>query len=76
MRRLSGGTDGPEWRLSLREAQVLALVCGGCSNKEIAALLGLTPGTAGTYVARLARAVGARNRVQLAMWGLEWRKAA
>ena len=52
--------NGPS--LSAREAQVLASLCGGRSNKEIAAELGLREPTVKLHVKLLCRKLEARNR--------------
>jgi two-component system nitrate/nitrite response regulator NarP len=56
-------------RLSPREAQLVLLVQQAKTNKEIAAELQLTPGTAKQYMHALFRKLGIRNRTELAMWG-------
>jgi DNA-binding NarL/FixJ family response regulator len=57
--------------LTDREEQVLALLARGRTNAEIAAdlFIGLT--TAKTHVASLLTKIGARNRVEIAMWAYD-----
>lgn len=51
-------------RLSARQSQVLQLVARGYSDKEIALRLGLSIGTVKTYLGRVYRNNGFRNRAQ------------
>jgi DNA-binding NarL/FixJ family response regulator len=57
--------------LTDREEEVLALVARGRTNAEIASdlFIGLT--TAKTHVASLLTKIGARNRVEIAMWAYD-----
>jgi DNA-binding NarL/FixJ family response regulator len=57
--------------LTDREEEVLALVARGRTNSEIAAdlFIGLT--TVKTHVASLLTKIGARNRVEIAMWAYD-----
>lgn len=57
--------------LSRREREVLALVGRGNSNKEIAAMLSLSPLTAKTHVSRILTKMGARDRAQLVVLAYE-----
>lgn len=54
--------------LTEREEQVLAKVASGLSNSEIAAELFITLSTVKTHVASLMAKIGARNRVEIAIW--------
>ena len=51
-----------------REAEVLYLVKRGCSNKEIAAALGVAESTVRTHVRTLMQKVGMHKRIQLAVY--------
>ena len=48
--------------LSAREQEVLSLLVAGCTDREIAAKLHISPHTVKNHVARLREKVGARNR--------------
>jgi DNA-binding NarL/FixJ family response regulator len=50
-----------------REKEVLAMLVSGCSNKEIAAPLGIEVRTVKAHVAKLLRKVGVSNRVMLSV---------
>jgi DNA-binding NarL/FixJ family response regulator len=50
-----------------REKEVLAMLVAGCSNKEIAAPLGIEERTVKAHVAKLLRKVGVSNRVMLSV---------
>lgn len=56
--------------LSPRELQVLRLVAGGKTLKEIAAELALSEKTVGTYRARVAEKLGLGSNVELARYAL------
>lgn len=53
--------------LSNREIEVLRLVTAGLSNREIAARLFISPGTAKTHIHNLCGKMGVRNRTEAAM---------
>ncbi|MBI3151435.1 MAG: response regulator transcription factor [Chloroflexi bacterium] len=53
--------------LSEREIEVLRLVTAGLSNREIAAELIISPGTAKTHIHNLCGKLGAHNRTEAAM---------
>jgi DNA-binding NarL/FixJ family response regulator len=55
--------DGPGEALSSREREVLALLAGGASNKEIALALGVSVSTVKFHVAAIMEKLGARSRV-------------
>lgn len=54
--------------LTDREEQVLAALARGLSNSEIAGELYVTLSTVKTHVASLMTKLGARNRVEIAIW--------
>ncbi|MSZ77475.1 MAG: hypothetical protein F2667_10255, partial [Actinobacteria bacterium] len=58
-------------RLSDRESDVLALLCRGYSNQQIAAELYLTVNTVKTYIRGAYRKMGVSRRAQAVVWGLE-----
>jgi HD-GYP domain-containing protein (c-di-GMP phosphodiesterase class II)/DNA-binding CsgD family transcriptional regulator len=57
--------------LSDREAQVLALLARGQSNRQIASQLGITPKTAGHHVEHLYAKIGVSTRAAAALFALE-----
>ncbi len=48
--------------LSAREREILGLLVAGCTDREIAARLHISPHTVKNHVTRLREKVGARNR--------------
>lgn len=61
--------------LTDREEQVLATVARGLSNTEIADELYISLSTVKTHIASLMSKIGARNRVELAIWAHEHRRS-
>ena len=61
----------PDEPLTEREEEVLATVARGRTNSEIAAELHISLSTVKTHVASLMTKLGARNRVEIAMWAHE-----
>ncbi|MDI6102689.1 response regulator transcription factor [Actinoplanes sp. NEAU-A12] len=57
--------------LTGREEQVLVAVARGRTNTEIAADLHISLSTVKTHIASLMAKLGARNRVEIAMWAYE-----
>ena len=60
--------------LTEREEEVLALVARGRTNAEIATELFVSLSTVKTHVASLMTKLGARNRVEIAMWAYATRR--
>lgn len=60
--------------LTEREEEVLALVARGRTNAEIAAELFIGLSTVKTHVASLMAKLGARNRVEIALWAYDTRR--
>jgi DNA-binding NarL/FixJ family response regulator len=60
--------------LTEREEQVLAAVAAGSTNAEIARQLHITLSTVKTHVTSLMNKLGARNRVEVAIWAHETRR--
>ena len=59
-----GGIRGPE-SLSGREIEVLRLVAGGKSNRDIGTALGLSALTVKSHLARIARKLGTGDRAEM-----------
>ena len=57
--------------LTEREVEVLELIAGGCTNKEIAGRLFITEGTVKNHVSRILQELNLRDRVQLAIYGIK-----
>lgn len=64
----------PVEALTPREEGVLVAVARGRTNAEIAAELHISISTVKTHIARLMQKLGARNRVEIAMWAYETRR--
>ena len=60
--------------LTAREEEVLVPVARGRTNDEIATELHISMSTVKAHLASLMRKLGARNRVELAMWAHETRR--
>jgi two-component system, NarL family, nitrate/nitrite response regulator NarL len=56
--------------LTPREGQLVNLLAQGLKNKEIAHFLRITEGTVKVYLSRLFRKVGAKDRLELALYAL------
>jgi DNA-binding NarL/FixJ family response regulator len=65
----------PSEPLTAREEEVLARVARGRTNTEIADELFISLSTTKTHLASLMGKLGARNRVELAMWAYETDRA-
>ena len=57
-----GDTDDAMPALTGREREILGLIAGGATNREIAATLFLSPHTVKEHTSTLYRKLGARNR--------------
>jgi DNA-binding CsgD family transcriptional regulator len=70
-----GASQKPEHsktvELTNRESQLVSLLAQGLKNKEIAACLGITEGTVRIYLSRLFAKIGARDRFEVAVFGLK-----
>jgi HD-GYP domain-containing protein (c-di-GMP phosphodiesterase class II) len=62
--------EGPA-RLTLREIEVLRLVARGRSNKEIAALLTISPKTVGNHIEHIYTKIGATNRAMAGLFAMQ-----
>jgi DNA-binding NarL/FixJ family response regulator len=56
--------------LSVRETEVLDLICRGMSNLEIAELLFVSVNSVKTYVRQIYQKIGVARRAQAVAWGL------
>jgi DNA-binding NarL/FixJ family response regulator len=56
--------------LSARERQIVTLITMGCSNREVAARMGLKIQTVKNHLCRIYRKLGVPNRVQLAVFAV------
>ena len=61
----------PLTALTPREREVASLVAEGLTNTEIAQRLTLSPGTVGNHLGQILRALGLKNRIQVAVWAVE-----
>lgn len=61
----------PPDRLTTRETEVLRLVAGGCSNREIGEALGMTEGTVKNHVSHVLSKLGVRDRTRAVLKGIE-----
>ncbi|GAA1515728.1 response regulator transcription factor [Sphaerisporangium rubeum] len=61
----------PVEQLTHREEEILAAVARGLTNNEIADELFITLSTVKTHIASLMAKLGARNRVEVAMWAYQ-----
>jgi DNA-binding NarL/FixJ family response regulator len=60
--------------LTAREEEVLVTVARGLTNAEIASELHISLSTVKTHLASLTNKLGARNRVEIAMWAYETKR--
>lgn len=58
-------------RLSKRQTELVRLLAQGLKNKEIATVLGISEGTVKSYLTALFEKVGAKDRFELALFGLK-----
>jgi DNA-binding NarL/FixJ family response regulator len=63
--------DGPREQLTAREAEVVRLMAGGYSNREIARALGTAEGTIKNHVSSILAKFGARDRTRAVLKALE-----
>ena len=72
-RAISGDLVGadPLAVLTQREREVAALVVRGLTNRQIAAELVITEGTAANHVKHILARLGVESRVQIAAWAIE-----
>ncbi len=58
-------------RLTPREGELVTLLAQGLKNKEIATSLNISEGTVKVYLSKLFQKVGAKDRFELALFGLK-----
>ena len=63
-------TGAPQELLSAREREVLVLIAGGLSNREIAGRLFLSETTVKTHVANILGKLGLKSRTQAALYAM------
>lgn len=61
------GISAGQRPFTIREKEVLGMLVAGCSNKEIAAPLGIEERTVKAHIAKLFRKLGVSNRVMLSV---------
>jgi DNA-binding NarL/FixJ family response regulator len=72
--RTAGPAAQPIDALTAREEEVLITVARGLTNAEIAQELHISLSTVKTHLASLMCKLGARNRVEIAMWAYETKR--
>jgi DNA-binding CsgD family transcriptional regulator len=60
----------PDFGLTARERQVIALVCSGYTNKDLARELGISVHTAKYHLATVFDKLGVSNRLELVLFAL------
>jgi DNA-binding NarL/FixJ family response regulator len=68
---LSFDADAPREELTVREAEVVRLMAGGYSNREIADALGTAEGTIKNHVSSILGKFGVRDRTRAVLRALE-----
>ncbi|MGH9533567.1 MAG: response regulator [Terriglobales bacterium] len=69
--RQPAATADPWERLTLREREVLQLIASGKSNKETAALLGISPNTVAVHRANVMATLGLRGTAEIALYAVK-----
>jgi DNA-binding NarL/FixJ family response regulator len=64
-------TEAPREQLTVREAEVVRLMAGGYSNREIAEALGTAEGTVKNHVSSILAKFGVRDRTRAVLKALE-----
>jgi DNA-binding CsgD family transcriptional regulator len=60
--------------LSDREMQIIELVAAGLTNEKIADDLEISKRTVDNHISNILDKTGAKNRVELVRWALQWGK--
>lgn len=63
----------PQFRLTAREREVLALLCAGLPNKLISRALGISGSTTKCHVAKILQELGVTSRLQAVVWARRYR---
>jgi DNA-binding NarL/FixJ family response regulator len=63
--------EAPREQLTVREAEVVRLMAGGYSNREIAEALGTAEGTVKNHVSSILAKFGVRDRTRAVLKALE-----
>lgn len=66
-----GDWPGRRQGLAPRESEVIAFITQGLSNREIAAMTGLSPNSIKTYIRSSYRKMGVTSRAHAVLWGIE-----
>lgn len=67
----AAGGDGRKGPLSPREVEVLQMICRGQSNREIAAVLGLSVNTVAVHRANIMNALGIHKAAELVVYAIQ-----
>jgi two-component system nitrate/nitrite response regulator NarL len=59
--------------LSRREKQIVDALLAGCTNKQVAQLLGISDQTVKNQLTTLYKKVGVTSRLELVLWAMERR---
>jgi len=66
-----GEASGVRPLLGKREHEILRLLAGGCTDKEIAATVFISPRTVQNHLTRIREKTGLRRRAELTRWAME-----
>ena len=70
-KRQAGDWPGRSFGLSPREAEILALITQGLTNKEIAGRVYLSINSVKTYIRSAYRKINVERRPQAVLWGVQ-----
>jgi len=63
--------DRQDFGLTARERQVIALVCAGYTNKDLAQKLGIRKSTAKHHLSKVFDKLGVANRLELVLFAVD-----